>query len=215
MDFLKDIEIAPELKTTIEQQFKSYVEETTKGLKANNDALLAEKKKAQEAAEQASALAKLENEEKLKAKNDYKQLFESQQQESVQLKQRLEEMMTEKKQSKISTEAARIAAGLTKDVGRLKMLEKELGQRLTLVDDQIRVADQNGQLTVSTINDLIVQIKTDYPFLIDGSQATGGGAARSSGGAGSGDKIITRADYDSMRPIERSKYMQSGGRVTD
>jgi hypothetical protein len=69
MDFLKDIEIAPELKTTIEQQFKSYVEETTKGLKANNDALLAEKKKAQEAAEQASALAKLENEEKLKAKN--------------------------------------------------------------------------------------------------------------------------------------------------
>jgi hypothetical protein len=215
MDFLKDIEIAPEIKTTIEQQFKSYVEETTKGLKANNDALLAEKKKAQEAAEQASALAKLENEEKLKAKNDYKQLFESQQQESVQLKQRLEEMMTEKKQSKISTEAARIAAGLTKDVGRLKMLEKELGQRLTLVDDQIRVADQNGQLTVSTINDLIVQIKTDYPFLIDGSQATGGGAARSSGGAGSGDKIITRADYDSMRPIERSKFMQSGGRVTD
>jgi hypothetical protein len=215
MDFLKDIEIAPELKTTIEQQFKSYVEETTKGLKANNDALLAEKKKAQEAAEQASALAKLENEEKLKAKNDYKQLFESQQQESAQLKQRLEEMMTKDKRSKISTEAARIAAGLTKDVGRLKMLEKELGQRLTLVDDQIRVADQNGQLTVSTINDLIVQIKTDYPFLVDGSQATGGGAARSSGGAGSGDKIITRADYDSMRPIERSKYMQAGGRVTD
>jgi hypothetical protein len=215
MDFLKDIEIAPELKTTIEQQFKSYVEETTKGLKANNDALLAEKKKAQEAAEQASALAKLENEEKLKAKNDYKQLFESQQQESAQLKQRLEEMMTKDKRSKISTEAARIAAGLTKDVGRLKMLEKELGQRLTLVDDQIRVADQNGQLTVSTINDLIVQIKTDYPFLVDGSQATGGGAARSSGGAGSGDKIITRADYDSMRPIERSKFMQSGGRVTD
>jgi hypothetical protein len=77
------------------------------------------------------------------------------------------------------------------------------------------VADQNGQLTVSSISDLIVQIKTDYPFLIDGSQATGGGAARSSGGAGSGDKIITRADYDSMRPIERSKFMQSGGKVTD
>ena len=215
MDFLKDIEIAPELKTTIEQQFKSYLEETTKGLKANNDALLAEKKKAQEAAEQAGHQAKLENEEKLKAKNDYKQLFESQQQESAHLKQRLEEMVTKDKRSKIGTEAARIAAGLTKDVGRLKMLEKELGQRLTLVDDQIRVADQNGQLTVSTINDLIVQIKTDYPFLVDGSQATGGGAARSSGGAGSGDKIITRADYDSMRPIERSKYMQSGGRVTD
>ena len=215
MDILKDIEIDEDIKAKLGATFQTYMEETTKGLKANNDALLAEKKKAQEAAEQASALAKLENEEKLKAKNDYKQLFESQQQDSAQLKQRLEEMMTKDKRSKISTEAARIAAGLTKDVGRLKMLEKELGQRLTLVDDQIRVADQNGQLTVSTINDLIVQIKTDYPFLVDGSQATGGGAARSSGGAGSGDKIITRADYDSMRPIERSKYMQAGGKVTD
>jgi hypothetical protein len=215
MDFLKDIEIAPELKTTIEQQFKTYVEETTKGLKANNDALLAEKKKAQEAAEQASALAKLENEEKLKAKNDYKQLFESAQQDSAQLKQRLEEMMTKDKRQKIGTEAARIAAGLTKDSRKVTLLEEKLSQRLALVDDHVRVVDESGQLTVSTIEELTSRIKADYPFLIDGSQATGGGAARSSGGAGSGDKIITRADYDSMRPIERSKYMQAGGKVTD
>jgi hypothetical protein len=215
MDILKDFEIDEDIKTKLGATFQTYMEETTKGLKANNDALLAEKKKAQDAAEQAMQQTKVENEEKLKAKNDYKQLFESQQQEAGKLKQQLEDMMAQSKRSKISTEAARIAAGLTKDVGRLKMLEKELSQRLTLVDDQIRVADQNGQLTVSSISDLIVQIKTDYPFLIDGSQATGGGAARSSGGAGSGDKIITRADYDSMRPIERSKFMQSGGKVTD
>jgi hypothetical protein len=215
MDFLKDIEIAPEIKTTIEQQFKSYVEETTKGLKANNDALLAEKKKAQEAAEQASRQAQAEAEEKLKAKNDYKQLFESQQQEAQKLREQLDGMMTQAKQQKINAEAARIAAGLTKDVGRLKLLQKEVGQRLTLVDDQIRVVDESGQLTVSSLEELTSRIKADYPFLVDGSQATGGGAARSSGGAGSGDKIITRADYDSMRPIERSKFMQSGGRVTD
>ena len=215
MEFLKDIEIDPEIKQTLEQQFKTYVEETTKGLKANNDALLAEKKKAQEAAEQAALMAKQEAEEKLKAKNDYKQLFESQQQEAARLKQQLDDMMTQNKQAKIRSEAARIAAGLTKDVSRLKLLEKEVSQRLTLVDDQIRVVDESGQLTVSTIEELTCRIKADYPFLVDGSQATGGGAARSSGGAGSGDKIITRADYDSMRPIERSKFMQSGGRVTD
>lgn len=215
MEFLKDIEIDPEIKTTLEQQFKSYVDETTKGLKANNDALLAEKKKAQEAAEQASKQLQAEAEEKLKAKNDYKQLFESQQAEASKLREQLEGMMTQAKQSKLSTEAAKIAAGLTKDVGRLKILQKEIGQRLTLVDDQIRVVDESGQLTVSTLEELTSRIKADYPFLVDGSQATGGGAARSSGGAGSGDKTITRADFDSMRPIERSKYMQSGGRVTD
>lgn len=215
MDFLKDIEIAPEIKQTLEQQFKSYVDETTKGLKANNDALLAEKKKAQEAAEQASRQAQAEAEEKLKAKNDYKQLFESQQQEAKKLREQLDGMMTQAKQAKISAEAAKIAAGLTKDVGRLKLLQKEVGQRLTLVDDQIRVVDESGQLTVSTLEELTSRIKADYPFLVDGSQATGGGAARSSGGAGSGDRTITRAEFDMMRPVEKAKFMQSSGRVTD
>jgi hypothetical protein len=215
MDFLKDIEIDPELKTTLEQQFKSYVEETTKGLKANNDALLAEKKKAQEAAEQAGQQAKIENEEKLKAKNDYKQLFESQQAETGKLRQQIDSMTTQANQAKIMTEAAKIAAGLTKDVGRLKLLQKEVGQRLILVDDKIRVVDESGQLTVSTLEELTSRIKADYPFLVDGSQATGGGAARSSGGAGSGDRTITRTDFDGMRPVDRTKFMQSGGRVTD
>ena len=215
MDFLKDIEITPELKSTLEQHFKSYVDETTRGLKANNDALLAEKKKAQEAAEQASRQLQAEAEEKLKAKNDYKQLFESQQAETGKLREQLDGMMTQAKQAKISAEAAKIAAGLTKDVGRLKLLQKEVGQRLTLVDDQIRVVDESGQLTVSTLEELTSRIKADYPFLVDGSQATGGGAARSSGGAGSGDRTITRAEFDMMRPVERSKFMQSSGRVTD
>lgn len=215
MDFLKDIEIAPEIKQTLEQQFKSYVDETTKGLKANNDALLAEKKKAQEAAEQASRQLQAEAEEKLKAKNDYKQLFESQQAETGKLREQLDGMMTQAKQAKISAEAAKIAAGLTKDVGRLKLLQKEVGQRLTLVDDQIRVVDESGQLTVSTLEELTSRIKADYPFLVDGSQATGGGAARSSGGAGSGDRTITRAEFDMMRPVEKAKFMQSSGRVTD
>lgn len=215
MDFLKDIEIDPEIKTTLEQQFKSYVDETTKGLKSNNDALLAEKKKAQEAAELANTEAKLKTEEKLKADNDYKQLFESQQQETERLKQENSNLKTASKQSTISAQAGQIAASLTKDTGRLKLLQKEISQRLTLVDDQIRVVDESGQLTVSTLEELTNRIKADYPFLVDGSQATGGGAARSSGGAGSGDRTITRAEFDMMRPLEKSKFMQSSGRVTD
>lgn len=215
MDFLKDIEIDPEIKTALEQQFKSYVDETTKGLKANNDALLAEKKKAQEMTEQANQQARTESEEKLKAKNDYKQLFESGQQETQKLKKQLEDMEQKNKHSTIQSQAATLAANLTKDTARAKLLQKEIGQRLTLIDNQIRVLDESGQLTVSTLDELTGRIKADYPFLIDGSQATGGGAARSSGGAGSGEKAITRAEFDSMNPYERAKFMQSKGKVTD
>jgi hypothetical protein len=215
MDFLKEIEIDPEVKGKLEQQFQSYLEETTKGLKANNDALLAEKKQAQQAAEKAAAEAKAKHDEKLKADNDYKQLFESQQQEAARLKKELEDERNHTKQSTIRNEASKIAASLTKDVSRAKLLEKEVSQRLTLVDNQIRVVDDSGQLTVSTIEELTNRLKADYPFLIDGSQATGGGAARSSGGAGSGEKTITRSDYDAMRPYDQAKYVQSGGKVTD
>lgn len=215
MDFLKDLEIDNDIKQKLEEQFKSVLEETTKGLKANNDSLLSEKKKALEAAEQAQQMAKQETEEKLKASNNYKQLFESQNEEANRLKKLVEDMKSQSNQQRVKSEASIIASSLTKDKGRHKLLEKELSQRLTLVDDQIRVVDESGQLTVSTLEELTNRIKMDYPFLIDGSQASGGGAARSSGGAGVIEKTISRSEFDAMRPRDKSAYIKSGGTITD
>jgi len=100
-------------------------------------------------------------------------------------------------QQKIQAESGKIAASLTKDTQRASLLQQQISQRLSVVDDELRVVD-NGQLTVSTIEDLTSTIKQQYPFLVDGSQAVGGGAARSEGRAEERAKQISRADFEAM-----------------
>lgn len=214
MEFLKDIEIDEEVKGKLAEQFESYLNETTSGLKSKVDELLGEKKRAQKAREEAEAQARLKAEEKAKAENDYKQLFESQKTEADTLRQQIEKMNADIRGQKITAEAAKLAAGLTKDVQKAQLLQQQISQRLTLVDNEIRVADESGQLTVSTLDDLANSIKTAYPFLIDGSQATGGSATRSQGSAERA-KQISRSEFDAMNSAQRADFFKSGGKLVD
>lgn len=214
MDFLKEIEIDEEVKGKLAEQFESYLNETTSGLKSKVDELLGEKKRAQKAREEAEATAKLQAEEKAKAENDYKQLFESQKSEADTLRQQIEAMNKDIRNQKISTEAAKIATGLTKDVQKAQLLQQQISQRLTLVDNEIRVADESGQLTVSTLDDLTNSIKTAYPFLVDGSQATGGSATRTQGSAERA-KQMTRSDFNGLSSAQRSEFFKTGGKLVD
>ena len=69
-----------------------------------------------------------------------------------------------------------------------------------MVDNDVRVLDGNGNLTVSTVEELTNAIKSEYPFLVDGSQAAGGGANGSSSGAGCVD--------DGRSPVVDPEEMQ-------
>jgi hypothetical protein len=90
MDFLKDIELDETVKAQIAEAVTAHtqaqIEASITGLKSKNDELLAEKKRVQRERDEAAQLAKSEAEEKAKASNDYKQLFEAQKNEADQLK---------------------------------------------------------------------------------------------------------------------------------
>lgn len=204
-----------EIQEQIQSQAAASIEEHVKGLKAKNDELLSEKKAMQQAKLQAEEQARLEAEEKAKAKNDYKQLFESQQEETKKYQQQFNDLQTAIKKQKIQSEAIRIASSLTKDVDRAKLLSQQISQRLTLVDEELRVTDDSGQLTVSTLEELTNSIKGAYPFLVDGSQAQGGGATRSEGRADTGIKEISRTEFDAMSQAQRSAHFKSGGKIID
>jgi hypothetical protein len=222
MDFLEDIDVDDEKKQAISQKIESLVEEKTgsllqsiKKLEAKRDELLEEKVARESARREAEEAAKREAEEKAKASNDYKQLFESQQREADNLKKQLNELNMNIKRQTIVNTASKIAAGLTKDTARAKLLQEQISQRLTLVEEEIRVTDENGNPTVSSLDDLTTQIKTNFPFLVDGSQANGGGAARTQGSAEGGRKEISRSDFDNMKQGDRAKYIKEGGKVID
>jgi predicted RNase H-like nuclease (RuvC/YqgF family) len=223
MEFLNDIDLDQELKTQLQQKIDEAMkakvaeelESQTKGLKAKNDELLAEKKAIQRAREESDAKTRAEAEELAKKQNNFQQLYESQKEEADALRSKIEEMNKLAVRQTVQSQASKFAVSLTKDVNKAKLLEEKISQRLTILEGEVRVTDGNGQLTVSTIDDLVSSIKTEYPFLVDGIQATGGGATRAQGGAGAGIKEVSRVDFDAMKQGDRAKFIKDGGKVFD
>jgi len=222
-DLLQDIElddsvkeqIASRFEETLQSQLQARLQEETTGLKSKVDELLGEKKRVQQEREEAREQARLEAEEKAKAENNYKQLFESRSEENNQLRAQIDRMNAEAQQQKINEQAVKLAAQLTKDTGRAQLLQKEFSQRLSLVDGELRVTDPSGQLTVSSLDDLVNSIKTDYPFLVDGIQASGGGAVKAQGGAEARGKEMSRSDWEALPPVKRQQFFKDGGKLYD
>ena len=214
-DFELDDSVKEQLSERLNQTIQQRLEEETTGLKSKVDELLAEKKKVQSEREAAREQAKREAEEKAIAENNYKELFESQKDESNTLRQTIEKMNADMQRQKINEQAVKLAAQLTKDTGRAQLLQKEFSQRLSLVDGELRVTDPNGQLTVSSLDELVNSIKTDYPFLVDGIQASGGGATKAQGGAEARSKEMSRSDFEALSVQQKSDFMRSGGKLFD
>ena len=211
---IEGIELNDEQREAIQAHVQALVDQEVTGLKSKNDQLLAEKKAKQREAEEAQLMAKQQAEEKAKAENDYKQLFEAQKSEADILRDQMAKMQQDAIQARINAESGRIAGGLTKDTAKAALLQQQIGQRLSIVDDEIRVTD-SGQLTVSTLDDLTSSIKERFPFLVDGSQAAGGGAARSEGRAQERSAEMSRADFEAMGHQQRAEFFASGGQLFD
>mgnify|MGYP000518117328 CR=1 FL=1 len=217
MDFLNDIELDDDIKKTLAEKLQAELEarinEQTSGLKAKNDELLAEKKRVQQEREEAKQQAALEAEKNARNENDYKQLFESQKEESNALRAKIEEMNGNIVRQKINSEAFKVASSLTKDAKKAQLLQEKISQRLTLVDDELRVTDPSGQLTVSNLGELAEAIKSEYSFLVDGSQANGGGAARAQGGASARQTEISRSEFEGLSHAQRKQFLSEGGKL--
>lgn len=182
------------------------------GLKRKVDELLSEKKMAQQKTKETEELAKREAEEKLKAKSEFEQLYNSSEQERQKVSEELNGLRAKISQQQVRSEASSVASELTVDPARAKLLTEQISSRLSLVDGEIRVLDINGNLTVSSIKDLTSSIKADYPFLVDGSKAAGGGATGGNSGAGD-SKQVSRGDFESMDAVKRMDFIRSGGKI--
>lgn len=186
--------------------------EDVSGLKRKIDELLTEKKTVQQKAIEAEESARLETAEKLRKANDFEQLYNSSESERQKAADELATLKANLQQQQVEGQASKVAASLTKDTARANLLSQQISSRLSLVDGEVRVLDTNGNLTVSSVEELTQSIKAEYPFLVDGSQAAGGGATGGSSGAGD-TKQVSRSDFDAMDSVKRMKYIKSGGKI--
>lgn len=182
-------------------------------MKAKLDELLAETKKAKEAKRQAEEVAEKERLEKAKGENDFKQLYESAMSENEKLKSEIEGMKKQSVESRLNSEAAKLASGLTKDTAKAEILAEKIRARLSFDGEGFKVLDESGALTVSPVESLVASVKDRYAFLVDASGSTGGGASGASNGGAVkvGNKKFneyTGAELSEIRRSDPQRYAQ-------
>lgn len=182
--------------------------ESVAGLKENHDKLLSEKKAAKA---EAARIA----EEKAKANGDLESLTKSFEQRERELKDQLGSLQQSIANKELSGAASNIAHDLA-DGANAKLLAKLLKDRLRYEDGSIKVLDDSGNLTMSSIDDLKSEIRAseDYKSLIRGSKATGSGALSGVDGRAS-NETVTREQFEQMNHAQRQKFFNAGGKVVN
>lgn len=193
-----------EVKSFSEAEFNARLEKETAGLKAKVDELLGEKKTvAQKAKEESERFAKAEQ-ERAKAENDFKSLFESSEAKRSEVETRYNELNSKIKAEKIENTSIKLATEMASGANA-ELLSEFIGRRLDINEGgDLVVLDDKGNPTVSTIKDLQKEFGASGKFdsLLDATKATGGGAAKpTTGRAGAGNKKLS-----DMNRAEKLEY---------
>jgi hypothetical protein len=180
--------------------------EKVAGLKKNHDQLLSEKKAAKE---EAARIA----EEKARQSGDLEAIQKAFKQREEELTEKYSSLQKTVQQKELNSAAQNIAQDVA-DGANAKLLARLIKDRLRYDEGEIKVLDDNGNLTLSSIDDLKQEIKTsdDYKSLVRGSKATGSGATGGNNGGASGD-TITRDDFEQMNQVQRAKFLKTGGKI--
>lgn len=182
---------------------------------AKNDELLTETKNAKEKKRLADEQILLEQNDAAKKKGDFEQLHKSAMDENAKLKDSI--LSRDKKDASNAVNSAAMKLSITMaDGDNAEMLSRFVADRLQFAEGEVKILDKDGQLTISTLDQLKEEFIGDarYSSLLKGNQSSGGGA--NGGGKGNGvAKTITRSDFDGKSHAERSKFFASGGTVID
>jgi predicted RNase H-like nuclease (RuvC/YqgF family) len=189
--------------------------EDNKRMKSKLNELLDEtkgaKKKAREEAERAEELAR----QKALKDGDYEQLLKSSEEKNKTLNEKLQQIETAREREIIKNTSLALSAEIAEGTS-IELLSVFASKRIKIVDGEIKVLDEKGNLTVSTLDDLKNEFLRSDKFkpLLKGSKATGGGAAGAGGGAPS-KKSISRTDFKKLGSIDKAKFFKDGGTVFD
>lgn len=192
-------------QTYTAEEVQALLAKETSGLKAKVDELLGESKSAkQKARELEEAQAAIE-EARAKEKGEFKELYEREQKAKAELAEKYDSFAKRIQQKEVEAAALSLAAELTRDTKRAELLRKEIGQFARYTDDGVKF--EMGGVEVDRAK-VLAHITDNYPFLVDGSGATGGGATggNKSGGAVKKFNEYTGAELSQLRQSNPTEY---------
>ena len=185
-------------QTITPEQYQALQDEVER-MRKHNETLLAEKKAETEKrkAEQAEkdALAQ----EQARKKGDFDTLEKQYQDKIAKLEAELVERDKQRDSDLVKSEALKLASSLSDNEHNQAILQMLIEKRLAAENGQVKVVDDLGNATISTIADLKNEISTSGKFdsLITGTKASGVGAT------GQGTQGTKQAsDYTESERIE-------------
>ena len=185
--------------------------EDTSGLKAQQQKLLDEAKEAKSALQIMRDKNAATERKAAEDNGNFEKLFNDAETKSNTLEAQLKELLEQNKNKDINARAKDLAL-LSDDPNKVDMLAGVAKQYIQYGEDGITLAKDGVELTAKDIQD---KLRQDYPFLVDGSKASGGGATGASGGAAGGGKTQTRAEFDAMDHVKRATFVRDGGAVIE
>jgi len=183
-------------------------------IKSKNDELLSETKTAKEARRKVEAEAITEKDRMAKESGDFESLYKSSSERLQTTQQTLNDLQGRIESEQKGTAAMKIAADLAEG-SNIDLLSTFVNTRLKFQEGDLKVTDGDGNLTISSLDDLKKEFQNDSRFasLLKGNQSSGGGATGGNNNSGSAAKTKSRAEFMASTPADQMKYIKSGGTV--
>lgn len=199
--------------TALQEQLTTSATEN-ESMKEKMGTLLDETKAAKKKVKEAEDAARIAADMKAKDDGNFEQLYQSSEEARKGLEAQLADVNTKVATKERDQSATSIATELA-DGYNVALLSEHIAKRLKYTDEGLKVVDEAGNLTVTTIDDLKTEFQGNKRFasLLKGSQASGGDATGGNGADG-GAKVMSRADFDKQTPESKMKFIKGGGAVT-
>ena len=190
-----------EQSTITPEQYQALQSEVEK-LRKHSETLLAEKKAEQQKQREAQAEKDALAQEQARKKGDFETLEKQYQDKIAKLEAEIVERDKQRDSDLVKSEALKLASSLSDNEHNQAILQMLIEKRLAAENGQVKVVDDLGNATISTIADLKNEISTSGKFdsLITGTKASGVGAT---GQGTQGTKTLK--DYTEGELIELQK----------
>lgn len=198
------LEDGTEIEAFTDEEVKAKIEEEVTGLKAKVDELLGESKSAKQKARELEESQRTKEEEALKQQQEFKQLYEREQKAKQELAEKYETFAKTVQQKEIEAAAMNVASELTRDTKRAELLREQVARYARYTEEGVKF--EMGGVEVGK-EKITAHITENYPFLIDGSGASGGGATGGkNGGAGKSWSDMTEAEHVALYKRDPDAY---------
>jgi hypothetical protein len=184
---------------------QAEVDELVAGLKRKNEQLLGESRADREKREQIEKLQADGEAERAKEKGEFKTLYEKSQTELESERENARKFRTTIQEKDLDSESIKLAGSLTKDMMRAELLKQQAMKYAKYTESG--VIFEVGGVEISR-EKLAEKLQTDYPFLVDGNQSSGGGALGGGKGGGATKSFIeyNGAELSAIRKQDPAQY---------